>query len=264
MTCCFRGLGNVSMAKLSDFKKRKVGLVDIGNVSKIKMNVADKTDNGSYSGSTGNRTCATKTIDKTEISFTVTCFKAQNLAYSLFGDIQKQTTETGRKEAYAAYKGTVINLKRQVLDKSSIKVYEKGTTNQYIEGTDYYINNWGNGILIPLTSTIPQPTLTILGVGNENIEIEYNTAETILIGFANAVPPAIYMEVVGANIKADSAPFITRFFNCSISPTNEFTLISEEISELNITASLDEDVDMRRIYGGNSNFGNYMTYPDAD
>jgi hypothetical protein len=265
-TCCFMGVGVLSMAKSSDFLAKKVGLVKVGNVTQADFNMTTTKKGNIKNRQTigGGDECSKQHIDEATLTLKMSCFKDINIVNALFGDLVSQTAQAVVSEQHVAYKGTVVGLKKYPAAQSNLVV--KGTGADavvtYTIGVDYLINDFGNAIEILETGSIPAP-VEALGVPQENITIEYASKNASLIGIASEISVPFFIEINGGNILAeneDDLAYTTRFFKASLSPAQVISFIadSDDASQMELKATLLQDQNFKAIYGSKSGYGTWL------
>jgi hypothetical protein len=265
--CCFMGVGVISMAPWAQFLAKKVGLTQVGNVTKADLNIQERTIGGiknrqSYGG--GDE-CSKKVIDSISLSLAMTCFKDINIVNALYGDLTSQAAASTVSEPRVAYKGSNISLYKYPATPSNIVVKGAGATSAttYVLGVDYLVNEFGNAITIPLSSTIPTPTVSALGAVQDNITIIYSSKAASLIGIASKITVPMFIQIDGGNLlyedEADGS-YSTTFFKANLSPAQVISFItdSDTANKMEMEGILTADKNFQAIYGSESSFGVWL------
>jgi hypothetical protein len=261
--CCFSGVGTVSMAKASDYLVGLAGLVEVGNCTKFDVQLKDRTIGNikNRQSKAGGDECRKIVIDEMTGVIDLSCFKDSNLILGLFGKNTISVAAAAVTETFYAYKDSVINLGKSPATPANILVKGFGATagTTYGLGTDYTINEYGNGIVIPATSTIPAVVVTA-GVAAQNLTITYSSVATSTIDIATAPPEDFYIEIAGANLLAKTdaeSAYLTRLFKCTVSPAKLLALINDDANagKLEFTFTMLVNKTMRAKFNSNSDYG---------
>jgi hypothetical protein len=263
--CCLYSVGTVSIGKSSEILNNLATPKEIGICSSFQLEQTVKAIKGApdtrlKASGTG---CQKDLIEVIQGQMEFNCFLDDNITNAFYGT-NTATLAGLQTETFAVYKGngSAIAFSKAPATPSNIVVKGFGATagTTYVLGTDYTINEYGNGINIPASSSIPTPTITA-GVGVANITVTYTSLDTSSIGMATKVLENIYMQVAGANVMADAAgdTFLARLWNVTLSPAKNFNFIStgNDANKLEFTIKLNQDKAMQAKFNSSSPWGEY-------
>jgi hypothetical protein len=264
--CCFNGVGTVSIVKASDYLLGLAGLVEVGNCTKFDVQIKDRkignTPNKQLK--TSSEECSKTLIGEMTGVMDLSCYKDSNLILGLFGKNTTSVAAAAVTETFYAYRDSVINLGKSPATPANILVKGFGATvgTTYVLGTDYTINEYGNGIVIPATSSIPAVVVTA-GVAAQNLTITYSSIATSVIDIATAPPEDFYIEIAGANLLAKTdaeSAYLTRLFKCTVSPAKLLSLITDNDNSgrLEFTFTILANKTMRAKFNSNSDYGQFI------
>jgi hypothetical protein len=264
--CCFYGVGTVSMAKTSDILNNLGTPKEIGNCSSFKIEQTLKTIKGEPDArrKVSTATCQKDQIESMQGQVEFSCFLDDNITNAFYGT-NTATLAGLQTETFAVYKGNGSNIafSKAPANPSNIVVKGFGATagTTYVLGADYTINEYGNGINIPASSSIPIPTVTA-GVGVVNITVTYTSVDTSSIAMATKVLDNMYMQVTGANTMADEGgdAFLAKLWSVTLSPAKNFNFISagNNANKMEFTITVNQNSAMQAKFGSQSPFGEYI------
>lgn len=194
----------------------------VGNVPDLKISLSVETleHKESYSGQRLTDLQLIKSKDG-EFSCTLEDFNRRNLELVLFGVTENVSAGTVTEEALPAgvAAGDLRLLARQFV--SSVVVRDSATTPATLtEGTHYRVH-------------AAQGAIEFLGVTGftQPFKVDYASGAAERVGMFRAPQPEVWVRFDGVNTAAGNAPVIVDIYRVSLQPTQDLSMISDELQQ---------------------------------
>lgn len=206
-------------------------LLEVGNVTSFEVS-HDLTEVEQENYQTlGGRACYLQYINSVNLSATLGCLKARNIALALQGQGEYENIAAGSvvDELHTVTAECELIDFNRVPDKSvTIVVTDDTGTTTYVEGTDYIVR--GSGIEIAEGTTIPLAS---------DILVSYDYGANSLITALTSGQGTYKLVFDGVNQGEDGQrPVVFKAFRVRFSPTETLSLIGDEFATLEVTGEV--------------------------
>lgn len=235
LKCCFIGNGKVYIQKLPSFcptigTPNPNPLLEVGNVTELNLSfeTTEETVPNTQNGSFGNA-CSLTRIDQVNLQMNMTCFKTDNIALALAGQVTEIAAGTATSEEHIVQSDCEFVITEYMIDTTQpVVVTGDAGAPTYTEGTDYIIRH--DGLYIPAGSAIS-------AVAGTEIEITYDYLAQEDISLASTGFSEYLVHISGINA-ADSSNFSETFYKVKFGPADTVAMINTTFGELNVTGEL--------------------------
>lgn len=249
----FSGQGVVLMGD-TDADGNPTGLLPIGNVSSLKLNVAASTLEHKES-QTGQRGVDLRltTEMKVGVSIEMESYNAENIALGLRATVNKKVAGAVTVEPSKVYLGKMMPLKHAKVSALVIKDTEAtpNTLVAYTAGMN--AGDWDYMANLAAGSIQWASTPHTVGLADaDSVTIAYSYAAQQHVEPLTAAQPEKFLRFEGLNTAEDNNPVIIEVFRFAPDPFKELDLISDGVGKFPIESSA--LLDTRRIGVGESKY----------
>lgn len=207
------------------------GLIQIGNVSKLSLAVAEDTkellDYTSAGGGTQNKIIRIKSIDG---SMTLHDISPDNLALALRGTSSAVTAAGVNNETRTAYKGALVPFDFIPDQSQTITVKNNAGDVTYVAGTDYVVKN--AGILIIDAGAI---------TNSSTIKVSYTKKASHTVEGLVSSGYDYRLVFNGLNEAQSAKPVSVTLYRVKFSPTAGLDFIGDDFGKLDLKCSVLQD-----------------------
>ena len=226
------GKGKVYLQALNTTTGVPTGpLVDVGNVSKLALNVAeDKQEMIDYQSAGGGVMDSITRIKSVSLDMTALSFSQENLAVALRGTSAAVSVTPIAGEAVTVALGGLNMLAKTPASATAIVVKDETDTDTYVAGVDYVQTR--AGFTVPAGSAI---------LDGDVVNVSYTPATANLLQGLTAAANSMRVVFEGLNEARSGKAVVIDCFKVQFSPTKGLDLIGDKFGELTLSGTLLKD-----------------------
>lgn len=221
-TCCLIGRGKVYMRKLANPQVNP--LVFVGNVEQLNLTIDESEISvQDFTTAAGGKDCSQTKIDAVNMNMIMRCFKPENIAKAIYGNVVPQSASSVSNEAHTVLGvDSFIPFNKLANMAGTIVVTGPSASPTYVEGTDWERGN--NGIYIPAGSSLE---------AEDALEIDYPAIEGSTIEFLTNAGQEYELVLDGINGE-NNQPFFVQLYRVKLSTATQLDFISSEFGQIEV------------------------------
>lgn len=202
------------------------GLIEVGNASKLELQVKDKqVKQQDYTKPGGGTYASVSRIESVNLSMTLHDLNKTNVARAVFGTGSTVALGTVTDEVVTAYKSAIVPLAHTSLSSIVVKNSAKDVT--YVANTDYEVR--AGGIYVIEAGAITDA---------QSLKVSYSYAAYDKVEAMTTGALTLELHFEGLNEANSSKPVIVDIYRAQLSPAKALSLLDDKFVDLQIDAEV--------------------------
>lgn len=216
------------------------GFIHVGNCSAVSIAI-DTTVFEHKESQTGARATDLRLTQEvlTNVNITMESIDKENLSFALYGGYTDVGSGSVSAVDYTAKLGRILNFPHVKV--SSVVVTDAGAVTTFEADKNYRLNPEAGSIEILTDAEQTAAGAASNITADEVLEISYSYEAQIVVNALTTTAPEKYLRFEGLNTADSNKPVVVEVFKFRPDPLQEWSLINDEIAQLEIAGSALQD-----------------------